>query len=77
MKLFTSDWNLNPCDQDSNLAKTHGTWFQDLMKLRFLMSHCRKSSVRDDVIDKKWAYSHSEGNTLHRVWATPEDEGGC
>ena len=26
-------------DQDLSLAKTHGAWFQDLMKLRFLMSH--------------------------------------
>ena len=66
MKLFASDWNLNPCDQDLNLAKTHGTWFQDLMKLRFLTSHCRKNSVRDNVIDKKWAYSDPEGNALHR-----------
>ena len=32
------------------------SWFQDLMKLRFLMSHCRKNSVRDKVIGKKWIY---------------------
>ena len=31
-------------------AKTHGTWFQDIMKLRFFMSHHRKNSVRDKVI---------------------------
>ena len=30
-----SDWDLN-------LARTYGAWFQDLMKLRFLMSHCKK-----------------------------------
>ena len=49
---------------DSNPAKTHSTWFQDLMKLRFLMSYCRKNSVRDKVIGKKWIYL--EKNTLHR-----------
>ena len=75
-ELFTSHWNLNPRNQDLNPAKTHGTWFQDLIKLRFLMSQHRKNSVRDNVIDKKWAYSDSEGNTLHRVWAIAEDEGG-
>ena len=32
------------------------TLFQDLMKLRLLMSHCRKNSVRDKVIGKKWIY---------------------
>ena len=37
-------------------------WFQDLMKLRFLMSHCRKNLVRHKVIGKKWIYL--EGNTL-------------
>ena len=34
-----SDWNLSP-------AKNHGAWFQDLIKLRFLMSHCKKISER-------------------------------
>ena len=36
------------------------------MKLRFLKSHCRKNSVRDKVIGKKWIYSDSERSTLHR-----------
>jgi len=40
------------------------TWFQDLMNLRILMFHCRKNSVRDKVIGKKWIYLHR--NTLHR-----------
>ena len=31
------------------------TWFRDLMKLRFL-SHCRKNSLRNKVIGKKWIY---------------------
>ena len=39
-------------------------WFQDLMILRFLMSHHRKNSVRDKVIGKKWIYL--DRNTLHR-----------
>ena len=77
MKLFTTDWDLNPRGWDLNPAKTHCTWFQDLMKLRFLMRHRRVNSMRDKVIGKKWIYSDSEKSTLHRVWATPEDEGGC
>ena len=35
--------------------KSH-SWSQDLMKLRFLMSHHRKNSVRDKMIGKKWIY---------------------
>ena len=34
------------------------------MKFRFLMSHHRKNSVKDKVIDKKWIYL--ERSTLHR-----------
>ena len=34
------------------------------MKLRFLMSHGRKNSVRDKVIGKKWVYL--ERYTFHR-----------
>ena len=52
-------WALNP-------AKTHTTWFQFRMKLRFFMSHRRKNRVRDKVIGKKWIYWDSERNTLHR-----------
>ena len=37
---------------------------QDLMSLRFLMFHCRKNSVRDKVICKKWIYL--ERNTHYR-----------
>ena len=59
-----SDWDLNPCDWDLNPAKT---WFQDLMKFRFLMSHHRKNPVRDKVIGKKRIYSDSERSRLHRV----------
>ena len=44
------------------------------MKLRFLISHLRKNSVRDKVTGKKWIYS--ERNTLHRVWAISEGECG-
>ena len=64
--------NLN-ADWDLNLANAYGllteimrshSWFQDLMKLRFLMSYHRKNSVRDKVIGKKWIYL--ERNTLHR-----------
>ena len=33
------------------------------MKLRFLMSHNRKNSVREKVRGKKWIYSDSERHT--------------
>ena len=46
MKLFTSDWDFNPRDWDLNPAKTHGTWFQDLMKFRFLVSAQKEFSER-------------------------------
>ena len=65
-------------DQDLSLAKTHSAWFQDLMKLRFLMSHCRKNSVIDKVIGKKWIYSDSERNALYRHGgAIKEGEYSC
>jgi len=46
------------------------------MKLRFLMSHCRKNSVRDKVISKKWVYYKRETHSTDRGWAISEDEGG-
>ena len=56
---------MNPCGWDSNPAKIHGTWFQDLMKLRLLMPHHRMNSVREKVVGEKWIYSDSERSTLH------------
>ena len=35
-------------------------------KAQVLMSHCRRTSVRDKVIGKKWLYSDSERNILHK-----------
>ena len=76
LKPLTTDWGLNPAKTllgmnshgwDSNPAKTHGTWFQDQVKLGFLVSHCRKNSVRDRLIGKKWIYSDTERSTLHSV----------
>ena len=64
LKPFTSDWDLKPTWLGSKLAKTHSTWFQNLMKVRSLMSHHRKNSVRGKVIGKKWLYSDSESSTL-------------
>ena len=47
------------------------------MKLRFLKSHCRKNSVRDKVIGKKWIYSDSERRASPQtVWAIAEGEYG-
>ena len=65
-KPFATDWDLKPRGWDSNPAKTHGIWFQDLMELRFLMSPPRENSVRNKVIGKKWIYSDSERSTLFR-----------
>ena len=39
---------------------------------KFLMSHHRKNSMRDEVISKRWI--NLERNTLHRVWAISEGE---
>ena len=50
------------------------TWFQDLMKLWFLMFHCRKNSVRDKGIDKTWFYL--KRNKFHRPlrrWVWPRN----
>ena len=69
-------WDSDPHGWDLNPAKTHSTWFQDLMKLRPLMTHGRKNSVRDKVIGKKWIYSDREKHThcTDRVWAIAEGE---
>ena len=70
-------WDLDPHGWDLNPAKTHSAWFQDLMKLRPLMTHGRKNSVRDKVIGKKWIYSDTERSThtaQTRVWAIAEGE---
>ena len=61
---------------DLSLAKTDGASFQDLMKLRFLMSHCKKNSVRETAIGKRQICSDSERSTVHRVCAITEGECG-
>ena len=63
-------WDSNPCGWDWNPQY----WFQDLMKLRFLMSHPRKNSVRNKVIVKKWI--SSEIHFIDRMWAMKEDKCG-
>ena len=40
------------------------TWFQDLMKLRFLIAQHTSYSVRDKVIGKKWIYSDQRETCL-------------
>ena len=64
----TQDWDLNPWAWNSAQPKLRlrpdptvfqlrsHAWSQNLIKLRFSMSHCRKNSVRDRVIDRKWIY---------------------
>ena len=46
------------------------TWFRDLMKLRLVMSPCRKNSARDKVVGKKGVYL--ERNALPSVGAISE-----
>ena len=46
------------------LAASH----QDLMKLRVLMSHHRKNSVREKMIGKKWIIYIYKKKKLHREW---------
>ena len=64
-------WDLNPRGWDSNPAKKHGTWFQDLMKLRFLMSHHRKNSSRDrsevDLLRLRGSTPHRQCRPSQRV----------
>ena len=74
-------WDSNPHGQDSNSATTHNTWFQDSMKLKFLMSYCRKNSVRDKVIGEKWIYLernrlHRQSVGCHRGWVWQPQKGG-
>ena len=40
-------------DPDLSPPKIHSAWFQDLVKLRFLMSHCKKNSLRDTATGKR------------------------
>ena len=41
-----SNWDLSS-------ANIYDAWYQDLKKLRFLMSHCKKKSVRDTAVGKR------------------------
>ena len=59
-------------DCDLSPAKTHSAWFWGLMKLRFLMSHCKKNLVRHKAVGKRWICSDSERSTVNRVWAIAE-----
>ena len=44
------------------------------MKLRFLISHHRKNSLRDKVIGKKEVDLFGEKHSTDRMWATAEGE---
>ena len=62
---------------DSNSAKILlGTGSHMARILRVLMSRCRKNSVRNKVLGKKWIYL--DRNTHHRqsVWAAAEGKCG-
>ena len=48
------------------------TWFQALMKFKFLLSHHRKNAVRDKVTGKKWIYLEIQRNTAWLVFVVLE-----
>ena len=64
MGLEPTQPELEPSQKPTVFQLRSHTWFEDLMKLRFLMSHRRKNSVTDKVIGKKWIYL--ERHTFHR-----------
>ena len=68
MKPFISDWDLNPCGQDLNLAKTHSlpTEITDLVSEpneAQVLDVSSQKEFSERVIGNKWIYL--ERNTLH------------
>ena len=51
-------------------------WFQDPVKLEFLMSYHRKNSLRDKMVGKTWIYLEKPPPPPERVWTISEGEGG-
>jgi len=51
---------------------------QDLVKLRFLMSHHRENSLRNKEMGKKWIYlfKFKEKHTPQTMWAIAEGKCG-
>ena len=90
LRFESMSWDSNPAKtQFGTQIHVAGTWtqpkpmvfplrsqtgFQDLLKLRFLMSHCRKNSMRDKVIGEKWIYSRETHSTDRLLAIT---EGKC
>ena len=63
---------IQSCPGHLSLAKTHGAWLQDLMKLRFMMPHCKKFSERHSEVRGRFVWiqreAHSTGcKPLQRV----------
>jgi len=85
LKPHNSDGDLNPI-----FSLGSHTWSEDSMKLRFFVSYCRKNSVRDKMIGKKWIYldiswsvcspfqkvrtALGETHSIVKVWAISEDK---
>ena len=63
------NWDLSP-------AKTQGAWFQDPVKLRLLVSHRKRNSVRDIGVGERQICSDSERSTAYRMCALTESECG-
>ena len=49
-------WTTRKAPESTVFSLRLHTWSQDLMKLRYFMSPCRKNSVRDKVIGNNWIY---------------------
>ena len=50
------------------------TWFQELMKLTFLISHLKNNSLREKVI--RSGFIQRETHSTDRVWGIAEGECG-
>ena len=77
MKPFTTDWDSNPYagarTQPKPCLGLEPMWLglRPSQNPQYLVSgpneaHCRKNSVRDTVIGKRWIYSDTESSPLHR-----------
>ena len=53
--------------RDLNMAKTHGAWFQDLMKLRFMMPHCKKFSERHSEVRGRFVWIQRQAQSIEHV----------
>ena len=66
---------MNPHDRDSNPAKIHGAWFQDLMNLRFLCLIIER--IQWETQTKiRGGFVQIQKEIYPRVWAITEGDCG-